>query len=99
MFAKGYITTEKSSVMPLLPLAALRKENGKDVVYTVEAGKVVSQPVKLGLRNEDEGMAEVTAGLAQGASVIVAKLDGVKPGNKVKVADAGTPAPAPAGKG
>ena len=92
MFAKGTITTEKSARMPLLPLAALRKENGQDVVYTVEAGKVVARPVKLGLRNEDEGMAEVTAGLAPGASVIVAKLDGVKPGNKVKVADAGAPA-------
>jgi len=92
MFAKGTITTEKSQRMPLLPLAALRKENGQDVGYTVEAGKVVARPVKLGLRNEDEGMAEVTAGLAPGASVIVAKLDGVKPGNKVKVADAGAPA-------
>ena len=97
MFAKGTISTEKSAVKPLLPIAALRKENGQDVVYKVEAGKVVAQPVKLGLRNEDEGMAEVTAGLDQGASVIVAKLDGVKPGNKVKVAEPAAPA-APAAK-
>jgi membrane fusion protein (multidrug efflux system) len=85
MFAKGSITTEKSAVMPLLPLAALRKDKTGDLVYTIEGDKVVAQPVKLGLRNEDEGMVEVTAGLARGASVIVAKLDGVKPGNKVKV--------------
>ena len=98
MFAKGYITTEKSAVRPLLPIAALRKEGGRDVVYTVVGGKVVAQAVKLGLRNDDEGMAEVTDGLAQGASVIVAKLDGVKPGNKVKVADAAPPAPAPAAR-
>ena len=93
MFAKGYITTEKSAVRPLLPIAALRKEGGRDVVYTVVGGKVVAQAVKLGLRNDDEGMAEVTDGLAQGANVIVARLDGVKPGNKVKVADAAAPAP------
>jgi membrane fusion protein, multidrug efflux system len=87
MFAKGSITTEQSKRMPLMPLAALRKEKGVDVVYKIEGGKVLVQPVKLGLRNEDEGMAEVSAGLAGGASVIVTKLDGVKPGNKVRVSD------------
>jgi membrane fusion protein (multidrug efflux system) len=61
------------------------------VVYTIEAGKVVSRPVTLGLRNDDEGMAQVTSGLAEGASVIVAKLDGVKPGAKVRI---GAPAAA-----
>ena len=88
MFAKGSLTTTKSQPAALLPLAALRRENNADVVYTVEHGKVVSTPVTLGLRNEDEGMAEVTHGLAAGARVIVARLDGVKPGSKVKI-DAG----------
>ena len=85
MFAKGSIITAKSAPHPLLPLTAVRSENKQDVVYVVEGGKVVARPVKLGLRNEDEGMAEVSAGLDAGAQVIVAKLDGVKPGNKVKV--------------
>ena len=88
MYAKGTITTEKSRVMPLVPLTAVRLEKGGQVVYTIEGNKVVAQPVKLGLRNEDEGYAEVTEGLAKGASVIVTKLDTVKPGNKVKVVDA-----------
>lgn len=85
MFAKGSLTTSKSAPSPLLPLAALRTENNRDVVYTVENGKVVSTPVTLGLRNEDDGMAEVTEGLSAGARVLVARLDGVKPGSKVKV--------------
>ena len=93
MFAKGSLTTTRSAPSPLLPLAALRTENNRDVVYTVENGKVVSTPVTLGLRNEDDGMAEVTQGLAVGARVLVAKLDGVKPGSKVKV---DTPAAKPA---
>ena len=64
-------------------------------------GPLLAQPVTVGMRNEDEGMAQVTSGLAQGASVIVAKLDGVKPGSKVKVgvapvASATAPATAPA---
>ncbi|MBZ2207648.1 efflux RND transporter periplasmic adaptor subunit [Massilia soli] len=85
MFAKGSLTTTRSAPAPLLPLAALRTENNRDIVYTVENGKVVSTPVTLGLRNEDDGMAEVTQGLAVGARVLVARLDGVKPGSKVKV--------------
>lgn len=88
MFAKGTITTEKSRVMPLLPLAALRKDQAADVVYTVEGNQVVLRPVRLGLRNDDDGYAEVTDGLAKGATVIVARLDGVKPGDKVKLAAA-----------
>ncbi len=85
MFAKGNITTEKSALTPVVPLAALRTDKGQQVVYKIEANKVVRQPVTVGMRNEDEGMAQVTAGLDKGASVIVAKLDDVKPGSKVRV--------------
>ena len=85
MFAKGSITTERSPVMPLVPIAALRTEKGQQVVYKIEGGKVVAQPVRLGLRNEDEGYAEVTAGLDKGASVIISRLDSVKPGSQVKL--------------
>ncbi|KQV88649.1 MFP transporter [Massilia sp. Root351] len=93
MFAKGNIVTERSAVMPLVPVDALRSDGGRQVVYKVDQGKVVAQPVTLGLRNEDTGYAEVTAGLQPGAQVIVAKLDAVKPGARVKLA---APAAAPA---
>ena len=100
MFAKGGITTERSAPAPLVPLAALRGTPAAPLVYKIEGGAVVAQPVRLGLRNEDEGYAEVTDGLAAGASVIVARLDAVKPGQRVKVAAAPPPAappvPAPA---
>jgi len=94
MFAKGEITTERTKEAPMVPLAALREEAGKQVVYKVSEGVIVSQPVSIGLRSEDQGMAEVTAGLDAGANVIISKLEGVKPGAKVKLA----PAAAPAGK-
>ncbi|MES2016009.1 MAG: efflux RND transporter periplasmic adaptor subunit [Pseudomonadota bacterium] len=90
MFAKGGITTQKSNVMPIIPVAALRKDKDVDVVYKIENGRVVSQPVTLGLRNDDEGNVEVTDGLAGGASLVIGKLEGVKPGVKVRMA--GTPA-------
>jgi membrane fusion protein, multidrug efflux system len=92
MFAKGRITTEKAAAKALAPLSSVRQDNGRDVVYRVDNGKVVAQPVKLGLRNPDEGMVEVTDGLAPGTTVIATKLDGVKPGSSVKLA--ATPAAA-----
>lgn len=91
MFAKGSITTEKSAPSPLAPLAAVRKDNGRDVVLRIDGGKVVVQPVTLGLANVDEGMVEVREGLAPGATVIAARLEGVKPGSKVKLAAAPAP--------
>jgi RND family efflux transporter MFP subunit len=88
MFAKGQITTTKNAARPLLPLAALRKDGAKDVVYRVDNGTVALQPVTLGLRSEDDGMVEVLDGLAPGAIVLAAPLDGVKPGSKVKLLSA-----------
>ena len=94
MFAKGSIVTERSSVAPMVPLTALRTEKHGTVVYAVVDNKVVEQAVTLGLRNEDEGYAEVKDGLAPGTRVIVARLDGVKPGHGVTFG--ATPAPATA---
>jgi RND family efflux transporter MFP subunit len=85
MFAKGGITLEKSAAAPVVPISALRQENGADTVFTIEHNKIVSQPVKLGLRNEDDGMAAVISGLAAGARVMIVKLDGIKAGSAVKL--------------
>ncbi|USX15462.1 efflux RND transporter periplasmic adaptor subunit [Oxalobacteraceae bacterium OTU3CAMAD1] len=85
MFAKGTIVTDRSGVAPIVPMTALRDDQGKQVVYKIENGKVVAQPVTLGLRNDDEGYAEVTDGLDKGANVIVSKLNAVKPGAQVKL--------------
>ena len=73
-------------------MTALREDQGKQVVYKIENGKVVAQPVTLGLRNDDEGYAEVTDGLDKGANVIVSKLNAVKPGAQVKLPATATPA-------
>ena len=89
MFAKGAVTTEKSAAHALLPLSAVRAGEGalrgEDVVYRVDGGKVVAQPVKLGLRNQDEGLVEALDGVQAGATVLALPLDGVKPGSRVKL--------------
>ena len=91
MFAKGAVTTEKSAAHALLPLSAVRTEKGEDVVYRVDGGKVVAQPVKLGLRNQDEGLVEALDGIQAGATVLALPLDGVKPGHRVKLPAVATP--------
>jgi len=97
MFAKGSIVTDRSGVAPIVPMTALRDDQGKQVVYKIENGKVVAQPVTLGLRNDDEGYVEVTDGLDKGANVIVSKLNAVKPGAHVRLPATATPsAPAKA---
>jgi RND family efflux transporter MFP subunit len=86
MFAKGSIVTDRSAVAPVVPLAAVRSDKqGRQMVYKVEQGKLLAQPVTLGLRNEEEGYAEVVDGLAQGANVIVSRLDSLKPGTAVRL--------------
>jgi membrane fusion protein (multidrug efflux system) len=86
MFAKGSIVTDRTGVAPIVPLAAVRTDKDKrQIVYKVEQGKLIAQPVKLGLRNDDEGYAEVVDGLQAGANVIVSRLDSLKPGAAVKL--------------
>jgi len=95
MFAKGSITTDKSDARPIVPLAALRKDGTRDVVYRVDSGKVVAQPVRLGMKSEDEGLAEVTEGVQAGAVLLAVPLDGVKPGSAVKLNKPAAPAQSP----
>lgn len=87
MFGKGTLITEKSAPHPLLPLGAVQQDGGRDVVYRVDGGKVVAQPVTLGLRNDDQGLVEALDGIPAGATIMALKLDGIKPGSPVKLPD------------
>jgi RND family efflux transporter MFP subunit len=85
MFAKGNLVLEKTASSAVVPLSAVRQVNGADVVYQVVNEQVKMQAVKLGLRSEDEGLAQIVQGLAPGALVIVSRLDTVKAGSKVRL--------------
>ena len=85
MFAKGGITLQQAPPLPLLPVAALRNQNGQPVVFLLQGRTIVAQPVTLGLRNEDEGLVQISAGLASGSRVLVVPLDKVKPGSTVRL--------------
>lgn len=85
MFAKGQLTLEKHPEMPTIALTALRKHEGRDVVYRIVNNQIQIQPVKLGLRNDEEGLVQVIEGLEAGSTIVNAKLEGVKAGSKVKL--------------
>ncbi|MGB8339868.1 MAG: efflux RND transporter periplasmic adaptor subunit [Burkholderiales bacterium] len=85
MFAKGAITLEKAATAPVVPISALLESTDRISVRQIVDGKIILQPVTLGLRSEDEGVAEVKSGLSNGAQVIIAKLDSLKPGSAVSL--------------
>ena len=62
-----------------------RSSEGVTSVLRIDNGKIVEQVVQTGLRNEAEGMVEITAGLTPGMQVLAARLDGIKPGSLVKL--------------
>ena len=84
MFANGGITLQQAASTPVIPLAAVYQDKGAASVLKIENGKVVEQAVKLGLKNEDDGMVAVISGLAPGTRIIAVKhLDGIKAGAAV----------------
>jgi HlyD family secretion protein len=56
-------------------------------VLTVEAGRVVSVPVRVGIRGDDR--VEILEGLADDASLVVDEAASVEPGARVRTAPAG----------
>jgi membrane fusion protein (multidrug efflux system) len=85
MYATGGITLRTAAQVPAVPLAALRSSEGVTSVLRIDNGKIVEQVVQTGLRNEAEGMVEITGGLTPGMQVLAVRLDGIKAGALVKL--------------
>jgi membrane fusion protein (multidrug efflux system) len=85
MYATGGITLRTAAQVPAVPLAALRSSEGVTSVLRIDNGKIVEQVVQTGLRNEAEGMVEITEGLTPGMQVLAVRLDGIKAGALVKL--------------
>ncbi len=85
MYATGGITLRTAAQVPVVPVAALRSSEGVSTVLRINSGKIVEQVVKTGLRNDAEGMVEITEGLVPGMQVLAVRLDGIKAGSLVKL--------------
>jgi len=86
MFAKGSVTLNRIDSAQVLPLSAVREENGGAHVMRIVNDRLESLPVKLGLRNEDEGTVQIVEGLDVESRVIRANTGAYKPGTLVKIA-------------
>lgn len=86
MFAKGSVTLSRIDSAQVLPLSAVREDNGQAYVMRIASDRLESRPVKLGLRNEDEGTVQIVDGLDAHSRVVRANPGAYKPGTLVKIA-------------
>jgi RND family efflux transporter MFP subunit len=85
-----------------LPAAAVSRGAGQDLVWTIEAGRLVRRVVTLGRRDAERGRVEVITGLQAQADVLALPFDNLKEGNPALLPSAqarasGTAVPAPPG--
>lgn len=86
MFAKGSVTLNQIDAALVLPLSAVREDNGRAYVLRIAGDKLEQRAVKLGLRNEDEGVVQIVDGLDAQSRVVRSNLGALQPGAAVKIA-------------
>jgi len=89
MFAKGSVTLTRIESAQVLPLSAVREEGDKAYVLRIANDRLEQREVKLGLRNEDDGVVQIVDGLDAQNRIVRANAGGaLTPGAIVRVAPA-----------
>ncbi|HEX6036997.1 efflux RND transporter periplasmic adaptor subunit [Longimicrobium sp.] len=90
-FASGRIVSRVLDDAMVVPLAALREggQGGQPVVYRVADGKIDVANVTVGLRDETNGLVEITDGLSEGDQVVVGNVGILGKGMSVRMAGQG----------
>jgi membrane fusion protein (multidrug efflux system) len=86
MFAKGGVTLARIESALVLPLSAVREENDKASVMRIANDRLEPRAVRLGLRNEGEGVVQIVDGLDAQSRVVRSNLGNFRPGAIVKIA-------------
>jgi RND family efflux transporter MFP subunit len=84
LFAEGRVATDTRRAVSV-PLSAVDRRGTAPVVHRVKSGRVDVVPVQLGVTDEAAELVEVSAGLAQGDTVLLGSAQGVTPGTAVRV--------------
>jgi membrane fusion protein, multidrug efflux system len=84
LFAEGRVATDARRAVAV-PLSAVDRRGTAPVIHRVKAGKVSVVSVQLGVSDEAAELVEVSAGLAQGDTVLLGSAQGVTPGTAVRV--------------
>ena len=85
MFAKGTLELDVSAAAPVVPLSAVRNDSGLPYVLVVKDGVLVQRPVTLGLKSEQQGLVQVSQGLALGERVLTASSALLQAGMRVSL--------------
>jgi len=85
MFARGSVTLSRVAQALVVPITAVQEAAGKAQVFAIAGDRLELRQVKLGLRNEDEGVVQILAGLDAQNTIVRANLGTLKPGTQVKV--------------
>jgi len=87
LFASGRVVLRQADGALAIPLVGLRTDQaGKPYVLVVERGHIARRDVVTGTRDEQASLVEITAGLANGETVIVGPAAGLEAGQTVTVA-------------
>ena len=84
LFAEGRVATDARRAVAV-PLSAVDRRGTAPVIHRVKSGKVDVVSVQLGVSDEAAELIEVSAGLAQGDTVLLGSAQGVTPGTAVRV--------------
>lgn len=92
LFVHGSVEDSNAVAGLVIPVAAVQSRDGRPGVMVVRKQRLAWQPVTLGKRDEHSGNVLVTAGLAEGETVLATRVPLERAGAPVRLAEA---APAP----
>lgn len=82
MFVSGRVLLRSAQGAVTVPRTALRVEGdaGTPVVYAIAGGKVQRRTVGVGVRDEEQGLVQITSGVQAGDLVVVGPVEGLADG-------------------
>jgi RND family efflux transporter MFP subunit len=84
LFAEGRVATSARRAVAV-PISALDRRGTAPMIHRIKGGKIDVVPVQLGVRDEALELVEISAGLAQGDTVLLGSAQGVTEGTDVRV--------------
>jgi RND family efflux transporter MFP subunit len=85
LFASGSVVTKEARRSLAVPSAAVRVEGAKSFVLAVARGRLERREVRTGVRDDARDLVEVLSGLAEGDTAVVGPIEGLTPGQPVRI--------------
>ncbi len=87
MFVSGRVLLRSAEGAVTVPRTALRVEGdaGTLVVYAIAGGKVQRRTVGVGVRDEEQGLVQITSGVQAGDLVVVGPVEGLADGVRAEI--------------